>query len=154
MSALTRSSCMRSKVASILILATVTVLVMRGQVGAARISLGLPSLPASTMFVTGSAMPRDVDTGTPSLLSDRLVIQLSNVEAPPAGFALQCYLLAGATGISCGELTVAGGAVNKVQDFPGNNLVENYNSVRMLWEQLLFEDTIPAAALVEIREVV
>jgi hypothetical protein len=99
-------------------------------------------------------MSRDVDTGTPSLKSDRLVIGLTGVQPPPAGFSLQAYLLDGENGFFCGDLTVASGAVNTAFDFPGNNLVENYNSFRMMWEKTVFENSLPAEALALIRKVV
>ena len=54
---------------------------------------------------------RDVDAGAPSLRSDRLVFNLTGVQPPPSGFALQAYLAANENGFFCGELSVSGGAV-------------------------------------------
>ncbi len=111
-------------------------------------------LLADAATISGSVMVRDVDTGTPSLQSDRLVIQLAGVQTPPTGFTLQSYLLQGADGLSTGVISVSGGAVNSAANYPGNNLTAQYGTFRMMWEKLLFETTLPAAPLALIREVV
>ena len=111
-------------------------------------------LLAEVAAITGSVMARDVDTGAPSLQSDRLVVQLNGVATPPTGFTLESYLLAGADGFASGPLSVSGGAVNRATNYPGNNLTARYDTFRMMWEKLVFETTLPAAPLTLIRQVV
>jgi len=136
----------KRKIAILLLLIALISLAQRGA--------DVRAVLAEVAALTGSVMPRDVDTGTPSLQSDRLGIQLSGVQTPPAGFNLQSYLLSGADGFFCGTLTVNSGVVNSVSDFPGNNLIARYDTFRMMWEKTVFETTLPSAALALVREVV
>lgn len=144
---------MKQRVAvSILILSVAAILILRDQAMAARMDLDLSALRASVANLTGSAMPRDRGSAaTPSLNSDRLEINLSGVQSPPAGFDLQAYLLDGDNGAFCGKLTVNNGNVNAVKEFPDRNLVESYNNFRLMWERPLFETTTPPDPLALIR---
>ncbi|MBX2997160.1 MAG: fibronectin type III domain-containing protein [Caldilineaceae bacterium] len=146
---------MRQRVAvSILILSLAAILILRDQATAARMDLDLSALRASAANLLGSAMPRDRGGATtPSLNSDRLEINLSGVQSPPAGFDLQAYLLDGNNGAFCGTLTVNNGNVNAVKEFDDRNLVQSYNSFRLMWERSLFETTTPDAALTYLRQV-
>ncbi|MEX1021461.1 MAG: hypothetical protein WDZ49_17500, partial [Litorilinea sp.] len=110
--------------------------------------------PQAIADVGGSAFPRDVDTGTPSLNSDSLVIQLDGISATPPSFSVQGYLLENVDGLWLGELMVNAGVINTVRDFPGINLPANYSNFRLMWERTLFESTLPPAALENIRAVV
>ncbi|MBI3957855.1 MAG: fibronectin type III domain-containing protein [Chloroflexi bacterium] len=121
---------------------------------AARLGIDARRLLADVAAITGSVMVRDVDTGTPSLQSDRLIVQLNGVATTPSGFTLQSYLLSGEDGFFSGTLAVNGGVVNSAPDFPGNNLIAKYDTFRMMWEKTVFETTLPSAALALIREVV
>jgi hypothetical protein len=146
---------MKQRVAAlILILTVVAVLVLREGAAAAWMGLDLSALRAATANLTGLVTPRDIDTGTPSLNSDRLVVELGGVQTPPAGFDLQAYLLDSENGVYCGTLPVNNGAASLVKDFPGNNLPGNYNTFRMFWEKPIFESLLPAEALTFLREVV
>jgi len=118
----------------------------------AAVARSAPALTANEL--TGIVRVRDVDVGAPSLNSDRLVFNLTGVQSPPAGFTLQAYLAANENGFYCGDLPVSGGAVNTVLDYPGENLIEEYDSLRLMWEQQVFAATVPSAALALIREVV
>ncbi|MFO7632531.1 MAG: hypothetical protein R6W76_08335, partial [Caldilinea sp.] len=111
-------------------------------------------LRASVAELIGAVRVRDVDAGAPSLQSDRLVFSLTGVQAPPAGFSAQAYLADKENGFFCGELPVVSGAVNTLLDFPGENLVADYDSLRILWEREVFAAALPAEALALIREVV
>lgn len=119
-----------------------------------RVAVARPAPTLTAADLLGAVRVRDVDVGAPSLRSDRLVFNLTGVQSPPSGFALQAYLAAAENGFFCGELSVSGGAVNAVLDYPGANLIERYDSLRMMWEQEVFAATLPTAALALIREVV
>lgn len=112
------------------------------------------SLQNAIDALAGAVMARDVDPGVPSLMSDRLVFALTGVQPPPFGFTLQAYLTSQDNGFFCGGLTVAGGAVNQALDFPGENLIAEYDAVRLMWEQEVFAATLPTDALSLIRKVV
>jgi len=108
---------------------------------------------ASSAASTGRAMVRDrVNAGTPSLQSDRLVVELTGVTTPPAGRALRGYLFNSATGGRyVGTLPVVGGAVNTAFDFPNQNLVAGYDTFRILQEAVVFSATVPVGALAHMR---
>jgi len=109
---------------------------------------------AAVVDLVGSVMVRDVDTGAPSLQSDRLVFNLNGVEPPPVGFSLQAYLLDQENGFYCGELPVTNGVVATALNFPGENLVAEYDAFRMMWEKEVFAAMLPPAALDLLRTVV
>ena len=100
---------------------------------------------AATDAVTGSVVHSD--TGTPPLMSDRMVVQLGSVQTPPTDYKVQCYLLEEEAGLSCGELSISGGGDQHHSDYAGNNLIANYSSFRLMWEQSVFQDKLPAEAL-------
>jgi hypothetical protein len=141
----------RRAAVSLLIPVIAMALLIQAQPVTAWITLDFNSLHASVASLTGSAMPRDKGT---SLKSDQLEISLSGVQSPPSGFNLQAYLLNNDDGAFCGTLPVNNGNVNEVKPFPDTNLVEEYNSFRLMWESQVFENTVPPAALALLREVV
>ncbi len=144
----------RQRTANLLLLITgIALLFGQSQTVAARLGIDVRGLLADVAAITGSVMVRDVDTGTPSLQSDRLIVQLNGVATLPSGFNLQSYLLSGEDGFFCGTLSVSGGSVNTATSFPNNNLIAQYDTYRMMWEKLVFETTLPGAPLALIREV-
>ncbi len=108
--------------------------------------------PLSTL--PGRAMPRDIDTGAPSLASDRLVMDFSNV-TPFSNSSFYAYLLAGAsaTGTSCGPLALNGAALQATCDFPGQNLIGRYDTFHLMQETAIFNATLPLQSLAHIRKV-
>ncbi|MFZ1752338.1 MAG: fibronectin type III domain-containing protein, partial [Caldilineaceae bacterium] len=137
-----------------LLLLIFTALLWASPRGRAGLGWGASRLLAATSAITGSVMVRNVDAGTPSWQNDRLEIQLNGVDAPPAGFNLQGYLLSGADGFYCGALTVSNGTVNTALDFPGRNLIAQYDTFRMMWDKELFASVLPPAPLALLRQVV
>ena len=84
---------MRNRVAaSLLTLACAAALLIFEPAIAMRFGPELSALRAAVANLTGAVRVRDVDTGSPSLQSDRLVIGLNGVQTPPSGFSLQAYL--------------------------------------------------------------
>ena len=125
----------------------------RADVQGDKLALSSRSLgPLSTL--PGRAMPRDIDTGAPSLASDRLVMDFSNV-TPFSNSSFYAYLLAGAsaTGTSCGPLALNGAALQSTCDFPGQNLIGRYDTFHLMQETAIFHATLPLQSLVHIRQV-
>jgi len=127
--------------------------IIRANMQGNKLSLSSASLdPLSTL--PGSAMLRDIDNGAPSLASDRLVMNFSNV-TPFSNSNFYAYLLAGAsaTGTSCGPLTLNGAALQSTCDFPGQNLIGRYDTFHLMQETAIFNATLPLQSLVYIRQV-
>lgn len=109
---------------------------------------------AATTF-SGHAMHRDNNNGTPSLASDRLVIDLNGVTSAGSG-SFYAYLLAGSTaaGAVCGPLPVTSNLLQSNCDFPGRNLIAAYDTFQLLQESMVFTATLPPQTLGHLRKVI
>ncbi len=105
-------------------------------------------------MLIGRAMVRDIDTGTPSLASDRLVIDVSDTPPATSG-SFYAYLLLQSTGagVACGPLPMSNDAIQSTCDFPSRNLVATYDSFQLMQESSIFSATLPIEALGHIRKV-
>lgn len=105
-------------------------------------------------LLAGRAMVRDINSGIPSLASDRLIIDLT--DAPPATNGdFYAYLLQGATGagVMCGPLSLNNNALQSNCDFPGRNLIATYDTFSLQQESPVFNATLPPDALGHLRKV-
>jgi hypothetical protein len=111
--------------------------------------------PETVGAFSGRVLIQDIGTSAPSLSSDRVVVQMNEVGAPPAGRSFYGFLLDNNdVGIPFGPLPVAGGAVNASNDFAGRNLIDSYSQVRIIQESVVFSATLPTGALAHIRTAV
>lgn len=114
-----------------------------------------PGAPGAAGAFAGRVLVQDRGTSSPTLSSDRVVVEMSDVSAPPAGRSLVGYLLnSDDVGLPFGPLPVAGGAVNAGHDFAGRNLIGLYSQVRIIQERVIFSATLPTTALAHIRTAV
>ncbi|MDQ7029807.1 MAG: c-type cytochrome domain-containing protein [Ardenticatenia bacterium] len=108
--------------------------------------------PTAPVTLSGRAKPRDA---TP-LKSDRLIIQLSGVEAPSLG-DLRGYLIQddGQIVTPIGTLSVTSDTIDTSWDSPTQeNLIGTYSTFRITREEVYAEAALPAGALNHIRHVV
>ncbi|MCL4858165.1 MAG: fibronectin type III domain-containing protein [Caldilineaceae bacterium] len=111
--------------------------------------------PGAASDFAGRVQVQDIGTASPSLKSDRLLVEMADVGAPPSGRSFYGYILgSNGQGRPFGPLAVAGGAVNANADFPGRNLVGAYSQVYIMQESRVFSATLPTAALSHLRTAV
>ncbi len=113
-----------------------------------------PQVAATVDALTGRASVRDITVGTfPSYASDRLIVDLAGVSAPPQGSSMQGYLLSAEGGFFCGDLPVVNNAISHSVDAQGRNLIGLYDQFQIMQQQTRFDVSLPATALHHLRQV-
>ncbi|NOZ71586.1 MAG: hypothetical protein GXP38_06690, partial [Chloroflexi bacterium] len=108
--------------------------------------------PGTQTALSGRVKQRDAN----ALQSDRLIFALSGVQEPAFG-SLRGYLVKDdqQTVTAIGKLPVTDNAINMTWDSPtGENLIGNYNTVRITKQAVYASAALPTQALAHIRHVV